>query len=48
VVDIMERAAFLEFCEGLNREYADLRALNDCGFASWSELHLASKGARYN
>lgn len=38
VVDVLERAAFLEFCEGLDRETADRLALAEHGFPSWEGL----------
>lgn len=39
--DVFERAAFLEFCEGLPRVEADARALGEAGFATWEALALA-------
>lgn len=36
--DVIERAAFLEFCEGLDRSTADAMALAEFGFQSWDEL----------
>ena len=37
---VLERAAFLEFCEGLLRSEADARALAEAGFPSWEALAL--------
>lgn len=39
--DVLERAAILEFCEGLNRDTADATALGEHGFESWQSLALA-------
>jgi hypothetical protein len=39
--DVLERAAILEFCEGLPRQQADARALSEAGFESWEELAIA-------
>jgi len=36
--DVLERAAFLEFCEGLDRASADRQALREFGFHSWDAL----------
>ena len=36
--DVLERAAFLEFCEGMEREQADAMALGEFGYTSWEEL----------
>ena len=36
--DVLERAAFLEFCEGLDRSLADSQALGEFGFHSWDAL----------
>ena len=36
--DVLERAAFLEFCEGLDRPSADSQALREFGFHSWDAL----------
>ena len=36
--DVLERAAFLEFCEGLDRSSADRQALREFGFHSWDAL----------
>jgi hypothetical protein len=36
--DVLERAAFLEFCEGLDRLSADCQALHEFGFDSWDAL----------
>ena len=36
--DVLERAAFLEFCEGLDRASADRQALKEFGFDSWEAL----------
>lgn len=38
VAEVMERAAILEFCEGLDRESADHRALGEFVFTSGSAL----------
>ena len=40
--DVLERAAFLEFCEGLDRAAADKQALTEFGFESWDSLHESS------
>ena len=39
--DILERAAMLEFSEGIDRNTADAIALGEHGFASWEALALA-------
>lgn len=39
--DVLERAAILEFCEGLNRGEADAIALGEHGYESWQALALA-------
>ena len=36
--DVLERAAFLEFCEGLDRASADAQALHEFGFDSWDAV----------
>jgi hypothetical protein len=36
--DIEERAAILEFCEGLSREQADTQTLAEFGYHSWEDL----------
>lgn len=36
--DVLERAAFLEFCEGLDRTSADRQALREFGLDSWDAL----------
>jgi len=36
--DVLERAAILEFCEGLTRGDADALALAEFGYASWESL----------
>ena len=36
--DVLERAAILEFCEGLPREEADALALAEFGSPSWEAL----------
>lgn len=40
--DVLERAAFLEFCEGLDRAAADKQALTEFGFESWDSLQEPS------
>lgn len=40
--DVLERSAFLEFCEGLNRTSADSQALGEFGFDSWEGLRAMS------
>jgi hypothetical protein len=44
--DALERAAILEFCEGLPRQEADARALSEAGFGSWEELAIALGASR--
>lgn len=41
--DVLERAAFLEFCEGLDRAAADEMALGEFGFTSWEALASAGE-----
>jgi len=36
--DVLERSAFLEFCEGLDRPSADRQALKEFGFENWDAL----------
>lgn len=36
--DVIERAAFLEYCEGLDRASADQQALHEFGFNSWDAV----------
>jgi hypothetical protein len=36
--DILERAAILEYCEGLPREEADALAVTEFGCTSWEDL----------
>jgi hypothetical protein len=36
--DVLERAAFLEFCEGLTRKEADALALAEFNCTSWEDL----------
>jgi hypothetical protein len=36
--DVLERAAILEFCEGLSRKEADTRALTEFDLTSWEAL----------
>ena len=45
-MDVLERAAVLEFCEGLPRKRADAQALAEAGFASWEGLALALRTKR--
>jgi len=40
--DVLERSAFLEFCEGLDRLSADFQALGEFGFDSWEGLRAMS------
>jgi hypothetical protein len=44
--DVLERAAFLEFCEGLDRPSADSQALHEFGFDSWNALAHEPGAAR--
>ena len=44
LIDILERAAILEFCNGLQRTDADARALREFGFASWEAVLSAQRG----
>jgi hypothetical protein len=46
VTDVLERAAILEFSEGLPRGDADRLALGEAGFSSWAALVAARKAAR--
>lgn len=39
--DVLERSAYLEFCEGLGRKAADSLALAERGFPSWESLDSA-------
>jgi hypothetical protein len=36
--DVLERAAILEFCEGLPRKEADVRAITEFDLTSWEAL----------
>ena len=44
LIDILERAAVLEICSGLQRANADEQALREFGFASWEAVLAARRG----
>lgn len=44
--DVVERAAILEFCEGLPRAEADALALAETGFSTWDALFSAQREDR--